>query len=123
MSQKERDEELEERIINEIVVDAYGAEEQSISWYYYLEEMLEYPFGARCLVRRAISPLKIGDNIDVIDLGPMEECEHEMFVMMRWDRDGLAVPLSQLEFVDGRENTKQAVRDWQYWVQRGYRFG
>ena len=119
----ERDEEREERIRMEIIVDAYGAEEQSISWYYYLDEMFEYPFIARCIERRAISPLHEGDEVDVIGLAPSKECEHEMFVMIRWERDGLGVPLSQLQIVEGSRNTRQAAEDWRYWAKRGYQFG
>jgi len=123
MTQIEKDEEREERIIMEIVVDAYGAEEQSMGWYYYLDEMLEYPFVARCIEKRAISPLREGDEVDVIGMAPAEECEHEMFVMMRWKKEGLGVPLSQFELVHGSENTQQAVEDWNYWAKRGYQFG
>ena len=31
---------------------------------------------------------------------PEDECEHEMFVLIRWHGDQLAVPLAQLEGVD-----------------------
>ena len=123
MTRIERDEEREERIVMEIVVDAYGAEEQSISWYYYLDDMLSFPFVARCIEKRSISPLREGAEVGIMGLAPAEECEHEMFVMMRWEKDGLGVPLSQLEFVHGSENTKQAVEEWKYWVKRGYQFG
>ena len=56
-------------------------------------------------------------------MAPEEEWAHEMFVMMRWEKDGLAVPLSQLKvggFAD--EETRQAVEDWHYWVNKGYEF-
>jgi hypothetical protein len=39
-----RDAEREERITMEIVVDAYGAEEQAMSWYYYLQNTMQFPF-------------------------------------------------------------------------------
>jgi hypothetical protein len=42
--------------------------------------------------------------------------------MMRWEREGLDVPLSQLEVVHGDAETQQAVADWHYWVERGYEF-
>lgn len=41
----------------EIIVDAYGPEEQALGWYYYLEGTLQFPFTAHCIARRAISPL------------------------------------------------------------------
>jgi hypothetical protein len=114
----------EERIAMEIIVDAYGPEEQAMGWYYYLEETLQFPFTAICNSKRAISPLLVKDEIDVIGMAPEEECEREMFVTIRWERDGLAVPLSQLSpITDTDPDTKQAVEDWQYWVQMGYQFG
>jgi hypothetical protein len=53
---------------------------------------------------------------------PEEECEHEVFVVMRWDREGLAVPLSQLEVIDADDETREAVEDWLYWTRKGYQF-
>jgi len=49
-----------------------------------------------------------------------EECQHEMFVGIRWHRRPLAVPLAQLEGVQVDEETEQAIQDWRYWVHRGY---
>ena len=97
MSQPPLDEEREQRIAMEIIADANGPEEQAMGWYTYLEEHLEFPFLTRCIRERAISPLRVGDEVEVIGLGPQEECAHEMFVLTRWDRRGLAIPLSQLE--------------------------
>jgi Calcium binding len=37
----------EERIENEIVVDAYGPEERAMGWYYYLEDKIHFPFQAK----------------------------------------------------------------------------
>ena len=114
----------EERIEMEIIVDAYGPEEQAMGWYYYLEETLRFPFTVVCSAKRAISPLQIQDEVDVIRMAPEEECEKEMFVMIRWEKGGLAVPLSQLTAINSTdEQTKQAVEDWHYWVQMGYQFG
>jgi len=116
--------EREKRIEMEIIVDAYGPEEQAMGWYYYLEEKLHFPFTALCSSKRAISPLQIKDEVDVVGLAPEEECEREMFVLIRWEKDGLAIPLSQLTAIKSVDKqTKQAVEDWHYWVQMGYQFG
>jgi hypothetical protein len=123
MPEVKKDEAREHRIMMEIVVDAYGAEEQAMGWYYYLEDTLVFPFTARCIAKRAISPLKVGDEVEVHGMAPENECEHEMFVIMPWERDGLAVPLIQLEVIHGDEQTKEGVRDWHYWISRGYTFG
>jgi hypothetical protein len=56
-------------------------------------------------------------------MAPEEECEREMFVMMRWERDGLAVPLSQLTPIsESVSETIEEVEDWHYWVKMGYSF-
>ena len=118
----EEDEERERRITMEIIVDAYGPEEQALGWWCYLDDKLQFPFSARCVARRATSPLKPGDEVEVVAMAPEDECEHEMFVMIRWEGDELGVPLMQLEGVNVDEETQQAIEDWRYWVDRGYEF-
>jgi len=104
----------------EIIVDAYTADERALGWYYYLENALTFPFLARCRVTRAISPLHVGDEVEVIGMAPAADCAAEMFVLMRWERDGLGVPLAQLEVLHADAATRQAVEDWRYWVDQGY---
>ena len=120
MTQLPEDEEREERISMEIVVDANGPEEQAMGWYYYLADTMNFPFAARCVARRTISPLELGDKVGVVGMAPEEECEHEMFVLIQRKSHPLAVPLIQLEGVDVDEETQQAIEDWHYWVDRGY---
>jgi hypothetical protein len=118
------DEQREERISMEIIVDAYGPEEQAMGWYYSLDNHLRFPFTATCIKKRAISPLQVTDKVDVIGLPPEEECEKEMFVTIRWEKDSLAVPLSQLKPINNTDaQTREAIEDWHYWVNMGYQFG
>ena len=119
--QQPADEAREQRIQMEIVVDAYDAEEQASGWYYYLDETLHFPFLARCIAERTTSPLRVGDEVEIVDMAPEEECRHEMFVTTRWDHGRtLAVPLVQLAGIAVDEETDQAIEDWRYWVARGY---
>jgi hypothetical protein len=120
MTRPDKDEEREERINMEIIVDAYGPEEQAISWYNYLSDTLQFPFSARCIVRRTTSPLEQGEEVKVVEMAPDEECEHDMLVLIQWKRRQLAVPLMQLEGIQVDEETQQAIEDWHYWVNRGY---
>ena len=119
---KKKDKDREQRITMEIIVDAYNEWERALGWYYYLEENLSLPFLARCMAKRAISPLRIGDEVEVIGMPDEKECEHEMFVTIRWEKEGLAVPLSQLKVIHADDQTKQAVEDWHYWIGQGYCF-
>ena len=120
MKRRSRDEEREQRITMEIVVDAYTPEEQAMSWYYSLEDRLHFPFVARCIAERAVSPLRVGDEVEVVRMAPEEECQHEMFVLICWERRALAVPLVQLKGVAVDDQTRQVIEDWQYWVAQGY---
>ncbi len=122
MTSETTDEAREERISMEIIVDAYGGEEQALGWYSYLEGRLQVPFLARCTMERATSPLRVGDEVEVVGFAPEEECRHEMFVAIRWERRTLAVPLAQLAAIATDEMTQQAIEDWHYWVKRGHEF-
>src|SRR5690242_8404623 len=73
----------EQRIAMEAVVDAYDETERAMGWYYYLEGKLKVPFEARCQARRPISPLKVGETVEVLGMAPEDECESEMFVWIR----------------------------------------
>ena len=119
-----RDKQREFRIEMEIVVDAYGEGERAMGWYYYLDDKLQFPFTATCTANRAISPLRVGDEVEVMGMPGEDECSHEMFVSIRWDRkDALAVPLSQLKPAgDADERTREAIAVWHYWVRMGYEF-
>ncbi|MBN1509038.1 MAG: calcium-binding protein [Sedimentisphaerales bacterium] len=122
MGKAKKNAERERRIEMEIIVDANGPEEQAMGWYYYLEEKLQFPFTATCVAERAVSPLHKGDEVEILGMAPEKECQHEMFVMMRWERRGLAVPLSQVKpIAKTDEDTREAVADWLYWVDQGYR--
>lgn len=120
---KRKDNDRDNRIAMEIVPDAYGPEDRAMGWYCYLEEQLVFPFTAHCISKRAISPLRVGDEVEAIEMPPEEECGHELFVTIRWERQGLAVPLSQLKPLQCTdEATRQTVEDWHYWVKQGYCF-
>jgi hypothetical protein len=129
MNRPPEDEAREERITMEVVVDAYNREERVAGWYCYLDDAISYAsdaIHAQCIRERAISPLQVGDEVEILRMAPEEECGCEMFVMIRWGlpsgERGLGVPLSQLKVVHGDEKLRQAVADWHYWVDRGYEF-
>jgi Calcium binding len=61
---------------------------------------MNFPFSARCVAPRTISPLEPGDEVEVVEIAPAEECEHEMFVLIQRKSHPLAIPLMQLEGID-----------------------
>jgi len=87
----------EHRIEEEIVVDAYGPDERALSWYYYLEGKLRFPFKAKCIAKRGISPLEKGEEVAVLGMAPEDDCTKEMFVIVGFAGRKFGVPLAQLD--------------------------
>ena len=101
----------EKRSQNEAIVDAYGPEEQALGWYYYLENQIKFPFTARCIASKVVSPLRIGDTAEVRGLAPQDSCAHDILVLIRWHGRNVAVPLSQLAAIDADQSTIEAIGD------------
>jgi hypothetical protein len=99
-----RDPAREDRIHKEAIVDA-RPEEQARSWYYYLEGKISFPFRAKCLAANAVSPLRKGEAVEVLQMAVEDQCEHDMLVQIRWQGRKMAVPLSQLNAIDPDEST------------------
>ena len=122
MDRVEKDEAREYRISMEAIVDAYGGEEQALGWYYYLDDKLQFPFQAKCIEARQISPLIKGETVKVIQMSPEDDCMREMFVQIEWKDRVFGVPLAQLQPTNVDADTQEAIEDWHYWVARGYEF-
>jgi hypothetical protein len=123
MKKRRKDPAREDRIHEEAIVDAYGPEEKAMSWYYYLEGKLSFPFRATCTASKITSPLRKGEDVEVLRMAPDEACATDMLVLVRWQgRRKLAVPLAQLTAIDPDESTAEAIGDWHYWVAQGYLF-
>ena len=119
MAKARRNDDRENRISEEIIVDAYGPEEQAMGWYYYLEENIQFPFHAQCIASVPTSPLRKGDSVEIRKMAPEDSCSNDMLVMTRWNNRNIAVPLSQLRAIGVDESTTQAIEDWHYWVAQG----
>jgi len=122
MGEVEKDEEREYRITMEAIVDAYGGEEQAMGWYYYLDDKMQFPFQAKCIQERRISPLKVGEIVQVVAMSSEDECMREMFVEIEWQDRAFGVPRAQLQANHVDAETQEAIEDWHYWVARGYEF-
>jgi hypothetical protein len=86
------------------------------------EGKIRFPFQAKCIVTKAVSPLRKGETIEILGMAPEDACEHDMLVQIRWQGRKMAVPLSQLDAINPNESTKEAIGDWHYWVTQGYCF-
>lgn len=112
----------ERRIAEEIVVDAYTSEERAIGWHCHLDDKLRFPFKAKCIAVREVSPLRKGEEVEVLGMAPEDDCMREMFVLARLAGRKLGVPLAQMEPIGADAATREAVADWRYWRAMGYQF-
>ena len=122
MRTRKKDRVREDRIHFEIIVDANGEEEQVMGWYYYLDDKIRFPFQAKCIAAKVISPLRKGEIVQVQRMAPEDACAGEMLVLIRWQGRTMGVPLAQLTGVGVDECTAEAIGDWHYWVAQGYCF-
>jgi hypothetical protein len=122
MKKSQKDPGREDRIYNEIIVDANGPEEQVMGWYYYLDDKIRFPFQAKCIAAKLVSPLRKGESVEVQRMAPEDACSFEMLVLIRWQGRTMAVPLSQLIAINPNRSTAEAISDWHYWVAQGYCF-
>ena len=102
MKKPKKDPIREDRIHNQAIVDAYGPEEQAMSWYYYLDDKIRFPFQAKCIAPKVVSPLRKGDTVEVRRMAPEDACSADMLVLIRWQGRKMAVPLSQLTAIPRR---------------------
>jgi hypothetical protein len=123
MKQIPKDPAREERIGDEIIVDANGEDEVLMGWLTYLQDNLACPFEAECIEEIKISPLRKGEKVTVLELLDDEEnLGSDFFVRIEWSGRKMGVPLAQLKPLITDKETQQAIEDWQYWKARGYQF-
>lgn len=123
MDRISEDPEIEDRITMEIIVDVYSPEGQAMGWVTVLDERLAFPFAARCVAERSVSPLREGEQVTVVGMADDEDCMREMVVRVEWQGRRFGVPLMHLEALAPDADTEQAIGDWHYWVARGYQLG
>lgn len=120
----------EDRILLDIVVDAYNETERALGWYYHLEQEITFPFAARikhgfadaCALGNKRSPLREGDMVSVVGLASEDACMSSVEAVVEHHQAQFIVPLVRLECQTTDESTLQAVSDWHYWCARGYEF-
>ena len=62
----ETDEKRDKRIQTDVIVDAYTADEQVVSWCYYLEGEISFPLQVECIEEGTISSLRNGEEVPVV---------------------------------------------------------
>ena len=94
MKRPVRDPDREDRIHNEVIADANGPEEQVMGWHCYLDDNIRFPFQAKCIAVKIVSPLRKGESVEVLRMAPEDACSADMLVV-----DPLARPHHGRSFV------------------------
>jgi hypothetical protein len=62
----------------EAIVDANGPEEQVMGWYYYFDDEIRFPFQAKCIAPKVVSPFRKGETVEVQGMAPEDACSADM---------------------------------------------
>ncbi|HEY9798886.1 MAG TPA: calcium-binding protein [Leptolyngbyaceae cyanobacterium] len=126
MASVERDETREHRIETEIIVDAEDKEDRAMGWYYYLDDMIEFPFMAKWKKKSRKTSTIEEKPVEVLGMAPEDDCLRDMYVDVAYiggkEDDIHTAKLSDIEPIDVDEETQEAIADWLYWLGRGYKF-
>jgi hypothetical protein len=126
MATVEIDQTREDRINDEIIVDADDKEERAMGWYYYLDDSLNFPFLAKWKKKVKKTGAIEEKQVEVLGMAPEDDCLKDMYVEVAYiggkEDDYHTAKLSEIEAIDPDEDTQEALADWQYWLARGYKF-
>ncbi len=113
-------EQYEELLYNEILVDCSHEYEQNMSWYYYVQDELEFPFEATINIRKRDGS-KISKRIKVIDLSSDDtnfERNFNIEVAVEFDDYLLEIALEKLDEISASEKTIEIINTWKYWIKK-----
>lgn len=97
-----------------------GSPEAQEAWVAFLERTLRFPFTGQCRFEWEVNHLTQGDIVSVTGLARNEPRVGHVFVRVMNGQRSIPIPLFQLAPFLADPETKQAVEDWHYWVERGY---
>lgn len=127
MPQHTQDDDREHRIARQVFIDVYEEAEAALSWYYYLQHRLQFPFKAHWIKNRHQESLTAREVVEVVGLSAEAECEQEMLINIRYREgdleDEFAVALDHIMPIDADAATQEAIADWHYWVDMNHGSG
>ena len=113
---KEHDSDRENRILEEVIVDCYGEEEQLMGWYYYMADNLEFPITAT--VRFALKGGKTEIKpAQIVDIDPKSERGNAIRLgITEGDSQRVQyVSPEDLASIDTSDENTEIINDWLYW--------
>lgn len=113
------DEEMRHRIDYEIIVDAYDDNEQSMGWYYFFEETLEFPFTALVHLRKRDGTAE-AKRVKITGLASKEEGFMSEDFNLDTEQGEYTRPVaySTLSEFKASEETLEAFQIWDFYWRR-----
>ncbi len=113
---KEKDEERDDRIHDEIIVDAYDEYEQAMSWYIHLNDNLVFPIKAKVKLR-----LRGGKTeekaVQIVEVDPKSEDSLTLRLGITEGKSDRIQYISPKEIVsiNTSDENLEILNDWLYW--------
>lgn len=111
---------FEEKIWNEILIDCKDDIEQNMSWFYYVQDELEFPFIAYVALKE-LTGREVLKRVNVVRMSSDDsnfEKNFNLTVEVEFDDCILEFPLSKLERIKASESTVNVIEIWNYWIRK-----
>jgi len=109
----------EQKLYNEILVDCIDESEQYMSWFYYAQDEMEFPFEAKIELKKREGGITI-EKVKIINL-TNEEGSLGRNLGLKVDIELgdyiIAVPLETLTNIKSDEPTAEIINIWKYWIR------
>lgn len=109
--------EMDDLLRDEILVDCYDRIEQNMSWFYFAQDELAFPFEADILLKK-VDGRKETKRLEVIKLTTDDSDFYEGFELkLGVEIDGylIEIPLSNLKNVEKIGRNQEIIETWKYW--------
>ncbi len=110
------DEEIEQKIYDEIIVDCYDEIEASMGWYYYFEENLHFPFKATAQLKKSDGGVEL-QEVKITGIASQEEYFVGKDFNLQMQSGEYLFPIAYSKLSNIRA-TLEAFMIWDYWVRK-----
>ena len=111
---------FEEKIHGEIIVDCNDEYDQNMSWFYYAQDELEFPFIAYLRVKK-VNGGEVLRKVNVIQLCTNDsnfEKNFDLIVEVEFGEYFIEIPLSKLEDIKAPKSITEIIEIWKYWRKK-----
>lgn len=116
-------EEMRHKINDEIIVDCYGDYEVNMSWYYFFEDTMEFPFEAETVMKDRNGKKQL-IKVDVLGMAEEDDFEELSEVLFEVNPKNaelvIEVGISKLKKIKGSKEIQEAFELWGFWKSENY---